>query len=127
MNQAWPPITAAGTCHGQAIKAPSCSRCVQICRKDIAILTRTPLAARADDGSSWTDRVSEFTLGNGLHFIVLERHNAPVVSCSTYANVGAFDEETGKTGEPVLSREAVTSVLYFPTLVVEADFTRVIQ
>ena len=44
-------------------------------------------------------RVSEFTLPNGLHFIVLERHNAPVVSCHTYANVGAFDEEDGKTGE----------------------------
>lgn len=43
--------------------------------------------------------MSEFTLSNGLHFIVLERHNAPVVSCSTYANVGAFDEENGKTGQ----------------------------
>lgn len=43
--------------------------------------------------------MSEFTLPNGLHFIVLERHNAPVLSCHTYANVGAFDEEDGKTGK----------------------------
>ncbi len=65
--------------------------------------------------------MSEFALGNGLHFIVLERHNAPVVSCSTYANVGAFDEETGKTGEPALSREAVSSVLFHPTLALQAS------
>ena len=84
------------------------------------MLTRTPRAARADDGSSWTDRVSEFTLGNGLHFIVLERHNAPVVSCSTYASVGAFDEETGKTGERTSSRQFVSSVLFNPSLAVEA-------
>ena len=45
------------------------------------------------------DRITEFTLlSNGMHFIVLERHKAPIVSCNTYANVGAFDEEDGKTG-----------------------------
>lgn len=43
-------------------------------------------------------RVSEFTLPNGLHFIVLERHNAPVVSCHTHARVGAYVEEEGSTG-----------------------------
>jgi len=55
----------------------------------------------ADGAESWLklqNRVSEFTLPNGLHFIVLERHNAPVLSCHTYANVGAFDEEDGRTG-----------------------------
>ena len=45
------------------------------------------------------ERITEFTLpSNGMHFIVLERHKAPIVSCNTYANVGAFDEEDGKTG-----------------------------
>ena len=44
------------------------------------------------------DRVSEFTLANGLHFIVLERHTSPVVSCHTYADVGSFDEPAGQTG-----------------------------
>ena len=48
--------------------------------------------------SALEKRVSEFTLSNGLHFIVLERHNAPIVSCHTYANVGAFDEQDGQTG-----------------------------
>ncbi|KAK9829270.1 hypothetical protein WJX72_004899 [[Myrmecia] bisecta] len=43
-------------------------------------------------------RVHEFTLANGLHFIVLERHQAPIVSFQTYADVGAYDEVDGQTG-----------------------------
>ena len=42
--------------------------------------------------------VTEFTLDNGLKFIVLENHGAPVVSFVTYANVGGVDEPNGKTG-----------------------------
>ena len=42
--------------------------------------------------------VTEFTLPNGLHFIVVERHEAPVVSFYTYANVGAADDPRGSTG-----------------------------
>jgi len=41
---------------------------------------------------------TEFTLDNGLKFIVLERHNAPIVSMVTYADVGGVDEPSGKTG-----------------------------
>ncbi len=44
------------------------------------------------------DSVTEFTLDNGMKFIVLERHQAPVVSFMIHANVGAVDEEDGKTG-----------------------------
>ena len=36
--------------------------------------------------------VTEFTLPNGLHFIVLERHEAPVVSFHTYVNAGSVDD-----------------------------------
>ena len=42
--------------------------------------------------------VTEFTLPNGLHFIVLERHEAPVVSFHTYVNAGSVDDPKGKTG-----------------------------
>lgn len=42
--------------------------------------------------------VTEFKLENGLKFIVLERHQAPVVSFLTYADVGGADEPAGKTG-----------------------------
>ncbi|WP_239651433.1 M16 family metallopeptidase [Neosynechococcus sphagnicola] len=49
----------------------------------------------------WEDvirRVTEFRLNNGLKFIVLERHQAPVVSFVTYANVGGVNEPNGQTG-----------------------------
>jgi len=44
------------------------------------------------------DQVTEFRLQNGLKFIVLERHQAPVVSFLTYAKVGGADEPDGQTG-----------------------------
>jgi len=43
-------------------------------------------------------KVTQFTLPNGLTFLVIERHDAPVVSFHTYANVGAVDDPTGRTG-----------------------------
>ncbi len=44
------------------------------------------------------NELTEFRLENGLKFIVLERHQAPVVSFLTYADVGGVDEPDGKTG-----------------------------
>ena len=43
-------------------------------------------------------KVTEFTLPNGLHFILIERHQAPVVSFHTYVNVGSVDDPSGETG-----------------------------
>lgn len=43
-------------------------------------------------------RVTEFRLDNGMKFLILERHQAPVVSFLTYADVGGTDEPDGKTG-----------------------------
>ncbi len=43
-------------------------------------------------------RIDEFTLDNGMKFIVLEDNQAPVVSFVTYADVGGVDEPNGKTG-----------------------------
>jgi len=34
-------------------------------------------------------KVTEFTLANGLHFIVMERHEAPVVSFHLHVDSGA--------------------------------------
>ena len=42
--------------------------------------------------------LTEFRLSNGMKFIVLERHQAPVVSFLTYADVGGVNEPVGKTG-----------------------------
>ena len=44
------------------------------------------------------ERISEFTLENGMKFIVMERHQAPVVSFMTYVDVGAAEETDGQTG-----------------------------
>jgi predicted Zn-dependent peptidase len=43
-------------------------------------------------------RITEFTLGNGLHFIVFERHEAPVVSFHSYVNAGSVNDPSGETG-----------------------------
>jgi predicted Zn-dependent peptidase len=43
-------------------------------------------------------RVKVHTLKNGMKFIVLERHAAPVVSFHIYADVGSANESYGITG-----------------------------
>jgi len=43
-------------------------------------------------------KVTQFTLPNGLTFLVIERHEAPVVSFHTYVNAGAVDDPSGSTG-----------------------------
>lgn len=57
-----------------------------------------PKSAKAQDLAEFEKRMTEFTLDNGLKFLVLERHEAPVVSFHTYADVGAVDEVKGITG-----------------------------
>jgi predicted Zn-dependent peptidase len=52
----------------------------------------------ADLQKAFEKKVTEFTLPNGLHFIVIERHEAPVVSFHTYLNVGSVDDPGGQTG-----------------------------
>ncbi len=55
-------------------------------------------AAPAQNLKDFEKKVTEFTLGNGMHFTLLERHEAPVVSFHTYVNAGAVDDPMGKTG-----------------------------
>ncbi len=72
-----------------------------ICPPVALARTETP-AATSESIQPYLDkvieRVSEFRLDNGMKFIVLERHQAPVVSFVTYADVGGADEPDGKTG-----------------------------
>ncbi|MCX6354664.1 MAG: pitrilysin family protein [Candidatus Aureabacteria bacterium] len=42
--------------------------------------------------------VKEHHLPNGLTLLMLEHHEAPVVSCSVFYRVGSVDEEVGSTG-----------------------------
>jgi predicted Zn-dependent peptidase len=60
--------------------------------------TVAPKSAQAQDLLKFEKRMTEFTLDNGMKFLVLERHEAPVVSFHTYADVGAVDEVKGITG-----------------------------
>ncbi|MBI3695707.1 MAG: insulinase family protein [Acidobacteria bacterium] len=54
--------------------------------------------ALGQDLKEFEKSVTEFTLANGLHFISVERHEAPVVSFFTYANVGSANDPKGATG-----------------------------
>jgi len=60
--------------------------------------TVAPKSARAQDLSKFEKRMTEFKLDNGMKFLVLERHEAPVVSFHIYADVGSVDEVKGITG-----------------------------
>src|SRR5262249_29470412 len=57
-----------------------------------------PLVARAQSLKEFEKKITEFTLANGLHFIVCERHEAPVVSLHTYVNAGSVADPKGQTG-----------------------------
>jgi predicted Zn-dependent peptidase len=63
-----------------------------------AILLLCPLLLAAQSLKEFEKRVTEFTLANGLHFIVFERHEAPVVSFHSYVNAGSVDDPGGETG-----------------------------
>lgn len=66
-------------------------------RKSLAALALA-FSAFAQDLKEFEKNVTEFTLPNGLHFIILERHEAPVVSFHTYVNAGSVDDSNGRTG-----------------------------
>jgi len=50
------------------------------------------------DFTELENSVTEFALENGLKIIVMERHEAPVISFVTWANVGAVNDPKGYTG-----------------------------
>ncbi len=54
--------------------------------------------ASAQNLAEFEKSITEFKLDNGLTFVVCERHEAPVVSFQTYANVGSVDDPKGQTG-----------------------------
>jgi predicted Zn-dependent peptidase len=64
----------------------------------LSLVLSFSFAFAAFDFSSITDNISEFTLPNGLKFILLEDHSVPIASFVTYANVGGSDERIGIWG-----------------------------
>jgi predicted Zn-dependent peptidase len=63
-----------------------------------SLLLFAALPVSAQDLQELQKKASEFTLPNGLHFIVLERHDSPVVSFHTTVNVGSIQDPAGGTG-----------------------------
>ena len=61
-------------------------------------LSASPVQAQQDLLGRFEEKVTTFTLDNGLDFVVVERHDAPVVSFATYTDVGSVNEPEGKTG-----------------------------
>jgi predicted Zn-dependent peptidase len=57
-----------------------------------------PVWAIAQSLETFEERVTEFTLDNGLHFIIVERSVAPVAHFFTLVDVGAANEPVGQTG-----------------------------
>ena len=67
----------------------------------LALLIPGLILMRSGDAQSLQDfekKVTEFKLANGLTFLIIERHEAPVVSFHTYVNVGSVDDPSGRTG-----------------------------
>ena len=67
-------------------------------RRLLLALALAPWLAPAQDLKEFEKKVTEFTLGNGMHFTLVERHDAPVVSFHTYVRAGSADDPSGITG-----------------------------
>jgi predicted Zn-dependent peptidase len=67
-------------------------RALSVCL--LAVLVCVPLAS----AQTLEDKVKEFELENGMQFVVIERHEAPVVFCAVAFRVGAIYERPGITG-----------------------------
>ena len=64
----------------------------------LLLMATTWLAAADFDAGRIQDQIHEFTLDNGLKFILLEDHSVPIASFVTYVNTGGSDERIGIFG-----------------------------
>ena len=64
----------------------------------VCLMLGMTVTVSAFDFSKMENAVTEHTLKNGLKVLVMERHDAPVASFVTYANVGGTDDPKGYSG-----------------------------
>src|ERR1035437_715028 len=64
----------------------------------VCLLALLPGLLCAQSLQEFEKKVTEFALPNGMRFLIIERHEAPVVSFHTYVNVGSVDDPSGETG-----------------------------
>ncbi len=62
------------------------------------LISVTGVVCHAQNLAEFEKKVTSFTLENGMKFLVVERHDAPVVSFITFADVGSTNETKGITG-----------------------------
>ncbi len=70
----------------------------QILLTVLVVLLASAVGASAQTYLDLEGQIQEFTLDNGVHFIVLENHDVPVFSFQTFLNVGSANEIRGITG-----------------------------
>jgi predicted Zn-dependent peptidase len=63
-----------------------------------ALVSAAPPRAPAADTAAFKIPVQEGMLSNGMKVLVVERHEAPTVSCVIKFRVGSVDERSGQTG-----------------------------
>lgn len=63
-----------------------------------ALVAPSPAAAGAKDELSFELPIQSFTLANGLRVYVVEDHSTPAFNLTLHYDVGARDEEKGRTG-----------------------------
>jgi len=73
-------------------------RAALTCLLLLAILVQGALPALSQDVAALEKSITTFTLDNGLRFIVVERHEAPVFSYVSMCKVGSVNEVPGITG-----------------------------
>ena len=66
-------------------------------RPRLALLCLLPALLGAQNVQDLEKRLTQFALPNGMRFLVLERHQAPVVSFDMFVNVGAVDDPPGQS------------------------------
>jgi predicted Zn-dependent peptidase len=63
----------------------------------LLLLATAPFLLQAQNLQEFEKRVTEFTLANGMRWIVLERHEAPTVAFNAFVNAGAVDDPGGQS------------------------------
>src|SRR6476659_4706645 len=64
----------------------------------LIVLLCASFALPAQDFKALEQKITEFTLPNGFRFVVVERHDSPVVSFVTCIAAGTANDSTGLTG-----------------------------
>jgi len=81
------------------------------------------LVVSAQDFQVLQNKTSEFTLPNGLHFIVLQRQESPVVAFHTFVNVGSMQDPGGQTGLCCVEVECLSNEFHLTFATISVTLT----